>query len=177
MEHDDKKEILEAIGSLIAEQTRELKEDVHGVKVDVQELKGDVHVLKVDVQELKRDTHVLKGDVQELKRDTHVLKGDVQELKEGRNEILEAIQAFAEQNDCRLNTIESEMVSMKSQMVTKDYLDNKLTDLRSDLIVLTRKENTKLSVLVEELVVSKSLSRKSADRILLMEPFSRERTG
>ena len=127
---------------------------------------------------------------------THELKKDTQELKEGRNEILEAIQAFAEQVDSRFNNIESEMGSMKidigtlksdvgtlksrvtsieSQMVTKDYLDNKLADLRSDLIVLTRKENTKLSVLVEELVVTKSLSRKSADRILLMEPFSQEK--
>ena len=164
----DKREILEAIGSL-AEQTQELKQDVHGVKVEVQELKGDVYGLKEDVGGLK-------GDVLGLKKDT-------QELKEGRNEILEAIQAFAEQNDRRFDCIESdiglmksEMVSMKSQMVTKDYLDSKLSDLRSDLIVLTRKENTKLSVLVEELVISKSLSRKSADRILLMEPFSNERT-
>ncbi|MFA5130017.1 MAG: hypothetical protein WC477_03810 [Patescibacteria group bacterium] len=120
-----------------------------------------------------------------------------------KQEILEAIQAFAEQVDHRLNNLESdvgtmksdmgtmksdmgtmksemgsmkfEITSIKSQMVTKDYLDDKLADLKSELIILTRKENTKLSVLVEELVVSKTLTRKTADRILLMEPFAQER--
>ncbi|MFA5129881.1 MAG: hypothetical protein WC477_03065 [Patescibacteria group bacterium] len=106
-----------------------------------------------------------------------------------KQEILEAIHAFAEHVDRRFDGLEnrvghletdvgsvkSRITSMESQMVTKDYLDNKLADLRSDLVVLTRKENTKLSVLVEELVVEKSLTRKSADRILAMEPFSQER--
>lgn len=99
-----------------------------------------------------------------------------------KQEILEAIHAFAEQVDSRFNRLESDMGtvtarlgSVESKMVTKEYLDDRLSDLRSDLIVLTRKGNTKLSVLVEELVVSKSLSRKVANRILAMEPFSEER--
>ncbi len=36
-------------------------------------------------------------------------------------------------------------------MVTKDYLDEKLADLRGDLTILIRKEDTKLKTLVEVL--------------------------
>lgn len=117
-----------------------------------------------------------------------------------KQEILDAIGAFAEQVDARFNTLEKDMgavkfemgsvksdmgsmkadmrsmkteiVSIKSQMVTKNYLDDKLADLRGDLVALTGKMNVKLSVLVETLVKDGSLKRKTADMILAMEPFA-----
>ncbi len=83
---------------------RELKGDVELLKGDVQELKGDVALLKGDVQELKGDVALLKGDVQELKGDVQELKGDVQELKERVRKI-----ELTQENLIlpRLNTIES----------------------------------------------------------------------
>ena len=101
-------------------------------------------------------------------------------------EILEAIHAFADQVDRRFERLETDVgvlktdvsslktdVSyLKSQMVTKDYLDRKVADLRGELVLLTRKENVKLSTLVEGLVTEGSLSRKTADFILAMEPFA-----
>ena len=59
-------------------------------------------------------------------------------------DILQAIGVFSNTVDKRLNTIES-------TMVTKDYLDEKLADLRGDLTILIRKEDTKLKTLVEVL--------------------------
>ena len=97
-----------------------------------------------------------------------------------KQEILEAIHAFAEQVDRRFSGIEGDMNSLKikvasieSRMVDKTYLDDKIADLRGDLIALSRKEDVKLSTLVEELVVQGSLSRRTADRILALEPFAR----
>lgn len=57
-------------------------------------------------------------------------------------------------------------------MVTKDYLDDKIADLRGDLVVLSRKSNKKLETVIEELVANHSLKRSVADRILAMEPFA-----
>lgn len=56
-------------------------------------------------------------------------------------------------------------------MVTNDYLDDKLADFRSDLIIMARKGNKKLEAFVEELVAQKSLSCAAATRILSLEPF------
>jgi archaellum component FlaC len=124
-----------------------------------------------------------------------------------KQEILEAIHAFAEQVDIRFDRLEgrvgglenrvgvlddrvghietnisgliagvsnlkTDMAFVKSQMVTKDYLDDKLANLRGELVTLTRKENVKLSTLVDGLVTEGSLSRKTADFILAMEPFA-----
>ena len=47
------------------------------------------------------------------------------------HEILEAINEFSNKTDERFSKIEA-------TMVTKDYLDDKLSDLRGDLVVLTR---------------------------------------
>lgn len=56
-------------------------------------------------------------------------------------------------------------------MVTKDYLDRKIGDLRGELVALSRKVKTKLSVVVEQLVISGTLKRQVADKILALEPF------
>jgi hypothetical protein len=56
-------------------------------------------------------------------------------------------------------------------MVTKDYLDTKLADLRGDLVVLTRKEDTKLVALVQLLNKRKVITPTDAKHILGMDPF------
>lgn len=102
--------------------------------------------------------------------------------------VLSAIQAFASNTEVRLTKIESRLTGtelkleglpriharltkIESTMVTKDYLDDKIADLKGELIILARKANTKLSVFVEELVASKTLKRSIADKILALEPF------
>lgn len=71
-----------------------------------------------------------------------------------------------------IGSTKADIIGIRSQMVTKDYLDDKLADLRSDLIVLCRKSDTKLSTLVGSLVKEGSLKQSVADKILAMEPFA-----
>ena len=100
-------------------------------------------------------------------------------------DVLDVMAGYAESTDGRLKNIETvigdikaemggvktEMTSIKSQMVTKSYLDDKLADLRGDLVVLTRKEDTKLKTLVEILADKKVLSQDETKKIFSMEPF------
>ena len=51
------------------------------------------------------------------------------------------------------------------------HFDKKLSALRDDLILLARRANTKLSLLIEGLVAEKSLDPATARRILALEPF------
>ena len=60
---------------------------------------------------------------------------------------------------------------MEALMVTKDYLDEKLADLRGDLVVLMRKEDTKLKTLVEVLTERNIITSADKKRILSLEPF------
>jgi predicted nucleic acid-binding Zn-ribbon protein len=117
------------------------------------------------------------------------------------NEILEAINHFAEKVDerfdkvddrfdrlegrmdnveGRLNKVEGKMDiiegrldRIEANMVTKEYLDDKLADLRGDMVVLTRKEDHKLTALVEILAAKNVITPEESARIISMEPFGK----
>ena len=71
-----------------------------------------------------------------------------------------------------ISSVKSEVASIKSQMVTKDYLDEKLADLRGDLVVLVRKEDTKVMALIGALKEKKILDDMDVKKITGMEPFA-----
>ena len=73
----------------------------------------------------------------------------------------------------RFDNVESEIKIIKATMVTKDYLDDKLADLRGDLVVLMRKEDTKVGKLIDVLKRRKVISEEETKEILSMEPFAK----
>jgi len=66
-----------------------------------------------------------------------------------------------------------EFNQFKTSVVTKDYLDEKLTDLRGDLIIMIRKEDNKLLQVVEKLEKKKIFSLQDSKNIMAMEPFAK----
>ncbi len=95
--------------------------------------------------------------------------------KEPNNkEILEAINVFSSDNDKQLHSIKNKLQKIENKtnaLPTKDYLDEKLMNLRGDLIVLMRKEDTKLKELVKILKDKKVITTDEKKRVLSMEPF------
>ncbi|MFA6131048.1 MAG: hypothetical protein WC730_02210 [Patescibacteria group bacterium] len=87
-----------------------------------------------------------------------------EQVDENFHEILEAVHEFSSQVDERFKRIET-------TMVTKSYLDDKLADLRGDLVGLARKGNEKFSTLVKTLRKKDFLSAPETSNILAMEPF------
>lgn len=115
-----------------------------------------------------------KSKTIEDKMDSLVTKRDLQD-------VLEVINKFASDTEVRfikiendVNTVKSDMNGVKSSMVTKDYLDMKIAELRSDLTLLSRKSNTKLTVLIESLVEQQALRPEIAQKILALEPFPQQ---
>lgn len=86
-------------------------------------------------------------------------------------EILEAINVFSSHVDEEFSGIKSEISSIRSEMVTKDYLNEKLADLRGDLVVLVRKEDKKLAATLDLLVGKSLITRDEAAVVLALEPF------
>ncbi len=89
------------------------------------------------------------------------------------SETREMIQNLASHTDAQFKDIRGDMATKGDlqRFITKDYLDDKLADLRSDLVIMARKGNKKLEAFVEELVSEKRLPRAAARRILMLEPF------
>lgn len=93
-----------------------------------------------------KDHAVTHEEFTELKQEFTELKQDVTELKQ-------------------------DMIMVKATMVTKDYLDDKLADLRGDLVVLMRKEDRKLQELVQMLHVKNILTQEEMKHLFKLEPF------
>ncbi|OGL88339.1 hypothetical protein A3I42_01395 [Candidatus Uhrbacteria bacterium RIFCSPLOWO2_02_FULL_49_11] len=97
-------------------------------------------------ERIESDMGSLKSDVGTLKSDVGTLKSDV-------------------------GTLKSDVGSIKATMVTKEYLDDKLTNLKGDLIVLMRKEDRKLATLIQVLHERKLITDEDKHKILSLEPF------
>ncbi len=72
----------------------------------------------------------------------------------------------------KFDGLKQEVLKIQATMVTKDYLDEKLADLRGDLVVLTRKEDTKLKALINLLKRNNVISEGDAQQLLTLEPFA-----
>jgi arsenate reductase-like glutaredoxin family protein len=86
-------------------------------------------------------------------------------------EILNTVNDFATQTEIKFDKLGNEVNEIRTTMVTKDYLDDKLSDLRGDLVVLMRKEDTKVKALIEILKKRKVITEEDVKKILTMEPF------
>lgn len=85
----------------------------------------------------------LQGSISELRTELH----------QSIQEVLQTMNSFAQSTENRFQGIENELVDIRNtmatkedlskltvRMVTKEYLDEKLYDLRGDLIQMTRKQ-------------------------------------
>jgi hypothetical protein len=86
-------------------------------------------------------------------------------------DLLEAIIDFSTKVDERFTRIDERFTRIESQMVTKEYLDDKLINLKGDLTVLMRKEDHKLVALTKLLATKKIITESDAKSILSLEPF------
>lgn len=82
-------------------------------------------------------------------------------VKEG----LDGVDAQLKAVDERFDRVESDITVVKTTMVTKDYLDEKLADLKGDLILKLRKTNEKLDFIVSLLRAHAVLSDDDLKRI------------
>jgi hypothetical protein len=67
--------------------------------------------------------------------------------------------------------VEKRLDHVENQMVTKDYLDEKLAENYGNLVVLMRKGDVKLLRLVELLKKKAVISEDEVKELLAMEPF------
>ena len=87
--------------------------------------------------------------------------------KEQFDEIGERFDKMDEQFD----KMDGRLTKVEAMMVTKDYLDEKMADLRGGLITVIRKEDTKVKTLTNILHTKKVIDKKEKDKIFSLEPF------
>lgn len=88
-------------------------------------------------------------------------EGDIRDLKAGQA-----------RTDERLTRIEGDVGYLKSGMVTKSYLDDKLFDKESDSGTALRKEDQKIDAVVFKLEEKNIINKQEATAITTMSPFA-----
>ncbi len=100
-------------------------------------------------------------------------------------DVLEAVQGLSTHMDEKFSDVDRKFVgidqkfagidkrldTIEATMVTKDYLDEKLGDLRGDLTVLMRKEDVKLRELITILHAKQVLTPADVKHLFSFEPF------
>lgn len=100
------------------------------------------------------------------------VKEEVSNVKETVNDVVETVHFLKDHTASQVDKLEKRMEKVEALMVTKDYLDEKMADLRGDLVVLMRKEDTKVKSLVDILHKKKIITDNDVTKILRMEPFA-----
>jgi len=90
---------------------------------------------------------------------------DRKDLKAFKEIVDDGVDNFAVIVKKEFEKTNKEIEGIKANMVTKDYLDEKLSDLRGDLVVLTRKEDTKVKKLIDILKKRKLISEKDVNEV------------
>ena len=104
--------------------------------------------------------------------DIHDLRKESQDNMVIMSQFAQNIEDRLGEHDERFNKIETRIDHALTQLVTKDYLDDKLADLRSDLGLPIRQTNVKVHTLTDELVEKKVFTTAKAKTIKALPPFA-----
>ena len=148
---------------------------------------NEEHVTKKDLQKdlqklgknfqhaLQRTESVLRQDLASKKDLSNMgkeLRAEIRDtVSQSTQEICEMIQFYASHVDARFNEQDKRFDRIEATMVTKDYLDKKIAEVRGDYTIMIRKEDTKVNRVVTTLARSKVITKKSAEQLRSMGPF------
>lgn len=140
-----------------------IKQEIGGMKQEIGGIRHDIGGMKQGIGGIKGEVQKLNAGQQEIREDIKSFQGAMIEFSEGVNEEFLEIHKHFARIDTTLNT----------QMVTKDYLDIKLADLKGELIAVIRGEDNKLTSLIEILFKKGTLSPEETRFLLHQEPFAK----
>lgn len=102
-------------------------------------------------------------------QDNEITMNELMDFLQENMATKEDLAGFATKEDLANFATKHDLKEMEHRIL--DTMDDKLTDLKGDLIVLMRKEDTKLVELIDVLRNKNVINKDEASRILGMQPF------
>ncbi len=140
---------------------QELKGDIKGIKTEIKEMKSDITGIKTELKEVKTDIGGMKTEISGIKTEIGGMKTEIKNLQQSLNHLTETVDfikdnAVTQTEFTELKTdveqfkltTHAEFNKINSTMVTKDYLDKKLYEFKSEIIQETRAGEKRLERLV-----------------------------
>jgi chromosome segregation ATPase len=150
---------------------RELKTEIGGMKTEIHDIKTEIGGMKTEIGEVKTEIGEMKMEIGGIKTEICGMKTDIKSLKEDLNDLNETVNFIKDNavsqiefkelatdlNQFKLTT-QAEFNNIKSTMVTKDYLDEKLYEFKSEIIQETRAGEKRLERLAGVLAEGRAIS-------------------
>ena len=106
----------------------------------------------------------------------------IQETQATLQEFMVAVNGYATRTESEIAIIKEDIAGVKVQLssiqgqlntrvVTKDYLDDKLANLKGDLMTFSHKEDTKLTTTIDILTKRRAITAADKKHLLALEPF------
>lgn len=89
-----------------------------------------------------------------------------------KNEILEAIEIFSNSVSEKFEKMDERLNKIESNMVTKEYLDQKIDETRVDLEKMIRGTDDKVKLVSEKLTTKKVFTLDDHKDVLRLRPFA-----
>jgi archaellum component FlaC len=123
------------------------------VEKDIVDLKKEVKEMKADIEEVKEDLAGVKEDLAGVKEDLAGVKEDLAGVKED------------------LAGVKEDLADVHGTMITKEYLDNALLEVRGDFVAQIRGRDRKVDTLIDILREKRVITVQETKKILASESF------
>ena len=129
---------------------------------------GEVIDKRLDKRLVKTEGKIRK----ELDQRAQKTEGKIR--KEFGEVIEQNIAPVLDNMDKRLGKVEKGLKKVRATMVTKDYFDDRLADLRGDIIILLRKEDRRIEYLIGKLREKNILDDKDVKKLESAQIFAHQ---
>ena len=174
--NEDIQKLIKALGGnfVTKEDLKDLKKEITDTHQEMKDGFGNVY------KEFSNVRKEMKDEFSNVRKEMKDEFSNVRkEMKNESKKIIEGVCEFVEQNvlptiDETRNDLKKDIMEINSRVannVSVDYLDEKLFDLRGDLVVLVRKEDKKVTKLIKILQTKKILTNKEIKEISVLEHF------
>ena len=139
-------------------------------------------MLQGSIERLETSSSAMQGSIERLEAGSSATQGSVKTLHDDVQDTLEAIHGLSSyvderfsMNDDKFTKIDNRLNSLegfvRTQMVTKSYLDDKLASKLGDYLAIDKKQEVKINTLVYKLEEKKILSNREATELIRTSPF------
>jgi uncharacterized phage infection (PIP) family protein YhgE len=123
-------------------------------------------VVKKTNQNVLKLTRLVKKTTSENQEIFGSIKQSFSEIEERMSGIEQKMDNFVTKDELKAE-LKNEFAKFETRMVTKDYLDQKLSDMRGELIEPVKKCEKRLISTLDLLVVKKVTTREEANKVLV----------
>ena len=149
-----------------------IQASVVSIQTTVSSMQATMGSMQATMNSMQASIEALTKIVGVLVQDVAAIKTRLDQHDQMFQELLETMNEFAQRTEKRFIALETRMTSVESHMLTTTHFDYKIADVRGDFSATLRKEDTRVSNVVDVLYERKVFTPKEKVYNYSISPFT-----